>query len=730
MKLQTKLLTSHLTLSIIPVLLIAGVVIWQALGAFEQVTTKTRAGLTNNVDAARESMRESQVADLQHVAENIHAMCIAQDGLIRDALQSQLVIAREMLEEVGKVSFADDKATWQATNQYTKIPHETALPKMFAGETWFGQNQAMDTPSPVVDKVMDAVGTTCTVFQRMNPAGDMLRICTNVQKKDGQRAIGTFIPAVNPDGKVNPVVTTVLGGGTFTGRAFVVDDWYATAYEPITDDEGQVAGMLYVGLKETHLLADLSETITKIQVGQTGYAYVLNAKGTTRGHYVISKDNARNGEDIWNATDADGNLFIQKICETAVSLKPGEVGQARYPWKNAGDSVARHKMVKIAYYEPWDWVIGVGAYEDEVFASALAIEKRAQETLTAVNEMGDSATYSLLAWAGGIGAIVVLVAMILSTFTARSISKPIERVITGLTGGAAQVNDAAGQVSASSQQLAAGASEQASSLEETSAALEQMAAMTRNNADNANQANGCCDQAQQAADTGAQVVTQLNDAMQGISAASEQVGKIVKVIEEIAFQTNLLALNAAVEAARAGEHGKGFAVVAEEVRNLAQRAGDAAKEITGLIENSNERSRGGVRIAADVNSSFETIANDIHSVSSLVGGITQASNEQAKGIDQVNSAVSQMDQLTQRNAAGAEESASASEELSSQSQTLKAMIHDLRDLVGGHRKQPTKATAQPSHNWMGPAEAATRAEDAETTDTNMTPKTTSSLREF
>ncbi|MBU0718019.1 MAG: methyl-accepting chemotaxis protein, partial [Planctomycetes bacterium] len=182
---------------------------------------------------------------------------------------------------------------------------------------------------------------------------------------------------------------------------------------------------------------------------------------------------------------------------------------------------------------------------------------------------------------------------------------------------------------------------------------------------------------------GDQTMSQLNQAMTGINESSDKISKIIKVIEEIAFQTNLLALNAAVEAARAGEHGKGFAVVADEVRNLAMRAAQAAKETTGLIEDAVHKSQQGTQVAGEVGEVLTQIASGVGKVSELIGEISQAGQEQAQGVEQVNTAVSQMDRVTQQNAATAEESAAAAEELSAQAMTVKATVDELTALVHG-----------------------------------------------
>ncbi len=297
-----------------------------------------------------------------------------------------------------------------------------------------------------------------------------------------------------------------------------------------------------------------------------------------------------------------------------------------------------------------------------------------------------------------IGSVGVVLGIVLAFVITLSIVKPIHRIIAGLTEGSEQVASASGQVSAASQSLAEGATEQAAGLEETSSSLEEMASMTRQNADNAQQANTLASEARKAADNGAQSMSRMNQAIAEIQKSSDETAKIIKVIDEIAFQTNLLALNAAVEAARAGEAGKGFAVVAEEVRNLAMRSAEAAKNTAAMIEESVKNSQNGVDIAGEVTKVLDDIVIGIGKTTDLVSEITAASQEQAQGIEQVNTAVSQMDKVTQQNAANAEESASASEELSAQAESMRHIVNELVAMVGGSQGAEHKKTSNTANN--------------------------------
>ncbi len=306
------------------------------------------------------------------------------------------------------------------------------------------------------------------------------------------------------------------------------------------------------------------------------------------------------------------------------------------------------------------------------------IEKAVAEGQTIHHQvLSRSLLYSIIIGVGFLTGVTFIIVPLVT----RGIVKPMQKAISANISIAEYMSSAASQFTSSSQTIAKGASEQAAGLQETSSSLEEITSMTRQNAQNAQQANTLAQQAQQAAIEGAEAIRKMNTAIEDIHKSADATSRIIRVIDDIAFQTNLLALNAAVEAARAGEAGKGFAVVAEEVRNLAIRSAEAAKNTENMIQTSVSQAKTGVELSAEVSKTLSEILNRSSKTVSLVSEIAQACSEQAQGIEQINQSLSQMESVTQQNASFAEESASSAIELNSQAVNLKKTVDELVALV-------------------------------------------------
>jgi methyl-accepting chemotaxis protein len=435
---------------------------------------------------------------------------------------------------------------------------------------------------------------------------------------------------------------------------------------PVKNSTDQFLGIYGSVIK----LEDLSNRITQIKLGETGYPFMADSSGLIIAHPVR--------EHILDLNI--GNLNgMESIARQMTSQQTGV------------ESYRFQGIDKIAGFAPVSnagWSIAVTQDEPEFMGPAYTIRN------------------IIL----GSGTLFLILTVLGFLWFARSITLPINRITAGLREGSDQVASASGQVSSASQSLAEGASEQAASIEETSSSMEEMASMTKNNAENAGTADGLMKEANQVVTTANESMDRLTVSMKDISKASDETSKIIKTIDEIAFQTNLLALNAAVEAARAGEAGAGFAVVADEVRNLAMRAAEAAKNTAQLIEGTVKKVNDGSQLVTATNEAFTKVAQSSAKVGDLIAEISAASREQSGGIDQVNIAITEMDKVVQQNAANAEESASASEEMNAQAEQLRDYVNDLVGLVTGKRNQTASFSTRPrpsaKHSGSGHAKLA------------------------
>ena len=417
--------------------------------------------------------------------------------------------------------------------------------------------------------------------------------------------------------------------------------------QPILSENGDAELVVALQLSEDRINAIMA---SRTGLGETGCTYLVgrdtDGQIAFRSDLTFMKDDYTLGSKI-------STPYIEKAMESAASK-----GHGTFQDSLGNDVIVAYDRVNAAGL-PWAVVGKIDGFE--AFA----------------------AMHSLRWVIAVIGVVGVIGISIIGWWSARSIANPINEIIGSLGAGADQTTSAAGQVSAASQSLAQGSSEQAASLEETTSSMEVLDSMTKQNAANANEAKKLAESASSSSERGTDAMERMSAAISDIKQSSDETAKIINTINEIAFQTNLLALNAAVEAARAGEAGKGFAVVAEEVRNLAQRSAEAARNTADMIEGSVKNADNGVEISKEVAEALGEIAEGSRKVNELVGEIDAASSEQSAGIGEINGALSQMDQVTQANAANAEESASAAEELNSQAEELRRMVADLQEIIGG-----------------------------------------------
>ena len=408
---------------------------------------------------------------------------------------------------------------------------------------------------------------------------------------------------------------------------------------PVYSKDNKIVGVIGATL----IIDFLSDKIAGTKLGSTGYGYMINNKGIIIAHpkkeFLLEMDLSKQ----------DG---MQEVIPRMIA---GEAASQEYTFKGT------RKMAGFAPVPLTGWGICVTQDYGEFMAPA----------------------YHVMWIIVIIGLIFLAVAVVGVSFFARSIALPIDSISKDLNDASEQVAAASSQVASASQSLAEGASEQASALEETSSSLEEMSSMTKQNADNAAQAKALTGEAKHIVDKLGDQMNRMVTAIQEVTKSSEETGKIIKTIDEIAFQTNLLALNAAVEAARAGEAGAGFAVVADEVRNLAMRSADAAKNTANLIENTIVTVKNSRDLTEQTQEGFKENVEISNKIGQLIDEIAAASSEQAQGIGQIGKAVAEMDKVVQQTAANAEESASAAEEMNAQAFQMKNNVEQLVTIVDG-----------------------------------------------
>jgi methyl-accepting chemotaxis protein len=646
-----------------------------------------------SISQSRTYMTELAKTDLSHLTSMSKEICAMNAEQTQMRVKSDMAAAKAMFEQAGG----------------TRV--ELKLGLMSVGEP--GKSWVANNNFDLVDKITEKTGARCTIFQKEGATAR--RISTSVLNKEGKRAVGTEMSA--------EVYKEVFDNRKpYQGRAWVVDAWFVTFYEPIKDINGEVVGALFCGVPEQSKL--LAKTLLSQKVGATGYVYAVNSEGTLQVH--PSKTGA-------NLMQYD---FIKEICAKGPKLGDGEIGWITYPWlnKELGETTARDKIVAYTYFKDWDWIVAVGSYMDEftspvnqvrnaililgficlVVSLALAfwmsrtITKPVHKLLTVATAVaeGDVSNQVEVRSTDEIGELAQSFnQMVIYLQEAASVAdhianndltmqvKPrsdkdtlghsfkkmttnLTTVIRGLSDNAHELLSAANEIAATSEQMSRGANDQSTQVDQVASAIEEMSASIIQASKNAGTATDTSRSAAENASQGGNIVAQTIQGMQRITdqvrssaksigalaTSADRIGEIINVIDDIADQTNLLALNAAIEAARAGEQGRGFAVVADEVRKLAERTGKATGEISDMIKSVQQQTEDAVK-------SMEEGIKQVESGTGLADRAGQSLGEIVSMSQQVMSMVKEI-------ATGSDEQADAAEQISKNVQRIATVVKE------------------------------------------------------
>jgi methyl-accepting chemotaxis protein len=612
-------------------------ILFSALPVIIIVVVLVIIGSSMRADVTNETI-DLGMQNLESVASGVYHQLETYDSLAAEGLEHSLRVIKFEIEEFGAVEKSGSDITVGG----------------IAFADFFEDNQA---------ELSAAADSTFSLLLKSN-SSSMTRAYSNVKDIADKKVAGSVISSQHE------AVRDALSGKIAHSWISIHNQRFLACYQPLKDSSGNIIGVFEASV-DFNSFTTLRESIMELVVGKTGYVYILGAKEDKKGYYIISKGGARDDEDIYGAKDAGGTAFIAEIVDKALTMSAGEIGLQTYPWQNAGENVARDKHVKVMYFEPWDWVIGAGTYEEEFMESVVVVESAINNQITTVLV---------------ISAISIIASFMAWFFISSILTKKLNNSITDLDYASSEVNQVATHVADAGQLIAQGANEQTNALDSVRNIWTGFITISEETSKQAADATENAHHAETTAASGQESIEKLTSAIARIEKSTDETAKIIGTIDGIAFQTNLLALNAAVEAARAGEAGKGFAVVAEEVRNLAQRSADAAKTTAALIETSLNNAKTGVEAVDETAQNLKLTIEVVQKIITNIEKINNGTQKQSSSMHEVNDHIEKLDKTVQANAATSEESASTSEELAAQATSLSKMVEALNVVVSGAGK--------------------------------------------